>query len=641
MAEHSAFVSILLITLLAALMPLLSARFRRFNIPIPIVIFEILAGIVIGKTGFNLVTPTPILDFLAEFGFVFLMFISGLEIDISSLFPPRMEEKEKSFLQHPFALAFIGFVLTLLTAIVAAVQFRRMGLVGNPLIMVLILSTSSLGIILPVLKERNLVSRRYGQFIIMAALFADFITLILLSLVFGILRQGFFLQIMFSLLFLVLVAMGFRLGFRARNIPWIRDVIEELSTATAQIHVRGSIALMVAWVVLAKALGAEIILGAFVAGIIVNIFAGTQEQVLKDNLDVLGFGFFIPIFFITVGSQIDLKVFLVSSEAMLLLPLLLLAAYVVKVIPLLIFRIAFSWRESIAAGFLLSSRLSLIIASSALAYKMGIIDEAANTAIILLAMVTCTVSPVIFNHIIPAVDEEERKGIIIVGLNQLTGRLAERLHQDGEDIAVLGCDEDRVNLPYCKGTTPIFGDPGDEEILKEAGAGRAGALVTALEDDEANIRVCTMAKERFGIPVIVSRADDHATMEKMQSLGVRVIQPALATVIALEGALMYPAAFDVLSSHGDNVEIGETILRSPSHSGQALKKLRLPGNALIIGIRREGEVIVPHGDTVIRQGDVIMLVGSPDAIKESRILLESRRSWKRYSFSEETNGYKS
>jgi Kef-type K+ transport system membrane component KefB/Trk K+ transport system NAD-binding subunit len=614
--------SLLLITTLAALVPLLASRLRGWRIPI--VIGEILAGMIIGTSGFNLVASGPILDFLAEFGFVFLMFISGLEVDVSALTMPALTEEREPFWRAPLFLAVFSFILTLIGAFAIAFGLGKAGLVHSPLIMGLILSTTSLGIVVPVLKERGIVPTRYGQLMLVTALIADVVTLVLLSVAFGILQKGFTLQLILILSLLLIFAVFLRMGIVVSKVPGLKKMVQELSSATAQIRVRGAIALMVAWATLAHALGIEVILGAFLAGVIVSIIAGPEEAVLREKLDALGFGFFIPIFFISVGSRFDLNVLIGSQEALILFPLLLVAAYVVKVLPALVYRLAFSWREGLASGFLLSSRLSLIIAASALAFELGVISEGVNADIVLVAMVTCTLSPIIFNRLAPHVAEVERTGIIIVGLNQLTALLADRLVQEGEEVTVLGCPQERANAPYCRRTTPVFGEPGDEAVLGALGADQAAALVVVLDDAEVNIKICQMAAERFAIPVIVSRADDHAVLERMKTLGVRAVQPALATAMALEGALRFPTTFDILADHGDDVEIGEARVRNLRLAGRLLRQVRLPGNALVMGIRRKGEVIVPHGDTAFRLGDVVMLIGSPSDIREAQTLFEVR-----------------
>lgn len=620
MHETAPFLSLLLITTLAAVVPLLSSRLRRFRIPI--VVGEILIGILIGKSGLNLVTPDPVIKFLSEFGFVFLMFISGLEVDLSIIMGSTGGEKGEPFHRKPLFLALASFTATLTLAFSISLWLTRLGIVRNPFIVSLILSTTSLGIVVPVLKERRLTGTRYGQLLLLAALLADFITLLLLSITLGIIRRGVTLDLMLFLVLLAAFAVAVRMGLLVSGLPGAGKILEELSSATAQIQVRGALAFMVGWATLAYALGVEIILGAFLAGVILSVISEPGESTLREKLDALGFGFFIPIFFINVGAGFDLQALLSSGKALLLVPLLITAAYGVKLVPGFLFRLAFSWRESLAAGLLLSSRLSLIIAASALALELGAITEAVNAAVILVAIVTCTFSPSLFNRALPPREEVRREGVIVVGVNQLTGLLIERLIRDGEKVIALGCSPRDAESPYCRGVETIVGDPTAESTLEKAGADRAAALVSALPDPELSEKVCRLAIERFGIPVVVSRADDFATMERLRVLGVRTIQPALATAIALEGALRFPTAFDVLADQGDNVEIRETVMNNPRLNGLPLKELKLPGGVLVMGIRRGGDVIIPHGDTTLNLGDVVMMVGSPEALQSAKAMLE-------------------
>jgi Trk K+ transport system NAD-binding subunit len=113
-------------------------------------------------------------------------------------------------------------------------------------------------------------------------------------------------------------------------------------------------------------------------------------------------------------------------------------------------------------------------------------------------------------------------------------------------------------------------------------------------------------------------------LERMKALGVRAVQPALAAAMAVEGALRFPTIFDMLGALGEDVEIGEARVRNLRVVGRPLHRVRLPGNALVMGIRRKGEVIVPHGDTTLRLGDVVMFIGSPADIRAVRALLEAR-----------------
>ena len=126
-----------------------------------------------------------------------------------------------------------------------------------------------------------------------------------------------------------------------------------------------------------------------------------------------------------------------------------------------------------------------------------------------------------------------------------------------------------------------------------------------------------MAAEEFGIPLIIARTSDSAVAGDLTKLGVRVVHPQLATVHALEGALHFPAAFDMLTNHADGVEVREVELRATQLASKRLRDVRLPGDALVLGLRRNGEVLVPHGNTELQNGDLLMLVGHSDTLQDA------------------------
>jgi Kef-type K+ transport system membrane component KefB/Trk K+ transport system NAD-binding subunit len=621
MDSEFSFLSLLLITGLAVFVPLLASRLRKLRLPI--VVGEILAGMIVGKSGFDLIEPSPALEFLTIFGFTYLMFISGLEVDFGVILTNSNNKPGNQRLSNPVALGVVVFGLTLVIAFWAAEGMVQLGLVQEPFIIALILSTTSLGIVVPVLKERGLMSTHYGQSLLMTALVADFGTLVLITVDIVILSRGLTLEVLLVLLLLVIFAMAVQAGKLAANIPGLPRLLEELSHATAQIKVRGAVALMVAFIVLSEWLGTEVILGAFLAGAVISLLSRRDGSQLHLKMDAIGFGFFIPIFFIMVGVQFDLPALLGSPQGLLLVPLLLVIAYMIKFTATLFYRLNFSWGETWAAGGLMSARLSLIIAAAAIALDLGIIDEAFNASIILVAIVTCTVSPLIFNRIFPPEEEAQRQGVILVGLGEMSILLAERLRQLGEQVVVVGVDRGRRRSNRRQDLTLIEGDPTTPEVLAKAGAASTTALVATSSDDEVNLAVCRLASEQFGVPHLIAQISDPTIADQMIELGVRVVRPQMATILALEGALHFPAAFDMLANHADGVEVREIAMHNPRFNGRRLRHIRLPGDALVLGLRRGGEILVPHGDTKLQQGDLLMLVGHQDSLQQALIQLNS------------------
>ncbi|MDO8674276.1 MAG: cation:proton antiporter [Dehalococcoidia bacterium] len=368
MELQSSFQSLFIISLLAFSIPIAATRLTVVRIPI--VVGEIVAGIIVGRSGLDLVALDPSIEFLAAFGFAYLMFLSGLEIDFDLLLARRPKIGRDLF-QDPLGLGIVTFVATLVVSFGASILLTWTGLVGNPWLMSLILSTTSVGIVMPILKERKLTRSEWGQAVLVSALVADFATMLLITVVAAFLGGGGSFRFVLVLFLFAAFFLLHRLGLVFARRRSVAKVMVELAHTTAQIRVRGCFALVLAFVALSLQLGAEMILGAFLAGAIVALLAGRESHDLRAKLDAMGYGFFIPIFFIKVGMAFDLPALFDSSAALLAVPALAAAAYFVKIVPGLLFRVRYSWRQSLAAGVLLSSRLSLIVAAAAIGVRLG------------------------------------------------------------------------------------------------------------------------------------------------------------------------------------------------------------------------------------------------------------------------------
>ena len=613
-------IALLIITALATVIPVLAKRLERFGIPI--VVYEIIAGIIIGGSGLNLIEPSTTLTFLAEFGFAYLMFLSGLELDLNLLNPRRLASDRENRLTRALPLGVLIFVGTLLLAFGATSLFAPPLASDNPFMLGLLLSTTSLGVVVPVLKERKLTHKLFGQYILVASSIADFATLLLLTSFIAFLSRGLTLDLLLIPALLLIFIMAARFSARASQGTRLQRALDSISSATSQIRVRAAFALMVAWVVLAESFGVEVILGAFLAGAIASLLSGPDDQDSREKLDAIGYGFFIPIFFIMVGVQFNLLAVIESTEGLLLLLWLLIVAFLVKILPSLLLKLRFTWRQSLGGGMLLSSRLSLVIAASAIALSMGLINETVNSDIILLAIITCTIAPFLFNRIYPRQHDQVRRGIIIAGQDQLAEYITERIQQGGEPVSIICPDQSRVKPFQNLGAKIISGCEGFEDALTQAGASQARVLLDLTADSAETLQVCQLAREKFDIPLVISRIADVELIPRLQEAGIKVVQPELATAMALEGAIRYPTAFDVLLHQTENIEVTEVKVKNEKLIGARLAEVRLPGDALILSLKRENTVIVPDGETVLQSNDQLGLIGSPSSIPEAISMLK-------------------
>ena len=609
--EHTpTYIPLLIVLALAFSVPVVLLRFRRLGIPI--VVGEIVAGMIVGRSGLRLVPPSdPILDLLAEFGFVFLMFLAGLEVDFSNLgggraSQPRLERRKWG----PLPLGGLSFALTLVASSVVGLVLVSLGLARNPWMIALILSTTSLGVVMPVLKERGLSTGRFGQAILVAALIADFGTMLLITVLVAVLSRGITFDILLIGLLFVAFFMLYQLGVFSGRIKAVRRTIEELSHATAQIKVRMAFTIMLVFVALSQALGTEIILGAFLAGAVLSLLRTPDDAQLGHQLEAIGFGFFIPLFFIQVGLRFNLDALLASPSAMLLVPILLAAAIVVKFAPALLFRLAFSWREAFAAGTLLSARLSLIIAASAIGLRLGIISESMDAAIILVAVITVTAAPLIFVRLAGEPTRKTHGPIVVFGLSQLGLRIARQLREHHEAIIALDPNPETIARAQQHGleASTVTLDSGNGVLTQMLET--ADALVCAHTDTELNYRFCELARTTYGIDNVIANVNDPADIPRFEHLGVKAFNAALNQAALLALIVRNPTIYALLTRTDDDKEVWEVVVKDDRCVGRTLRQLPLPGDVLALALSRNGDLLVPHGNTQIAYDDRLTLVGS-------------------------------
>jgi len=620
MEESLSFLPLLIVIFLAFLVPITLSRFRKLRLPI--VVGEIIAGIIIGRSGFGWVQHHEIiLDLLAELGFVFLMFLSGLEIDFSSLGLFTGNPKTDRQPASPFRLAGISFLLTLALSTGIGFVFTWTGLTSNPWMIALILSTTSLGVVVPVLKEQGLSGGRFGQTLLIAALIADFVTMLLITVVVAALSHGITLDILLiGLLFVAFFLMYYFGGIFFNRIKGVRRVLEELSSATAQIKVRAAFTMMLIFVALAEMLGTEVILGAFLAGAIVSLLKRPEDEALMGQLDAIGYGFFIPIFFIMVGVDFNLTSLISSPSALLLVPLLLVSAAFVKLLPALIFKSSFSWKQTLAAGTLLSSRLSLIIAASAIGLRIGVISEPFNAAIILVAVATVVIAPPLFVRLMPKEAFEGTPPVIVMGAGPIGIQVAQHIQNHGDPVLLIDEDPSRIERALRHGLEAVQAEtdrynPDTEPLLNTA-----TRLVCVFSDVEKNYRICSRAKTTYGIDHVVARTTAPGELARFEKLGVTPINPATDQATLLSLVVRNPTMYELLTRTDDARDLCEIAIRNPDYLNKPLKEIEFPNDLLVVAVRKEGELIVPSGDTVLRKGDHLTVLGSEDCVGNTRSL---------------------
>jgi Kef-type K+ transport system membrane component KefB len=376
------FTDLLIVIAVAFAAPFVLGLFPRVRLPS--VVLEIVAGIVIGPSLLGIVEVDQSVEVVALIGLGFVLFLAGLEIEFEKL--------RGSVLR----LTALGFALSFGIAVVVGLALSAAGLVETPLLVAIILCATSLGVIVPVLKDAGEISSTFGQLIVGAASIADFGAIILLSLFFsGEGGIGSTLLLLGALALLAVVVFVVITG--AERSARIRADLLRLQDTTAQIRVRGALVLFVGFAAAAEALGLEVILGTFIAGAIIALLDRDEVMTHPDfrrKLEAIGFGFFIPVFFVASGVRFDLDALVADTSNLVMVPIFLAALLVVRGIPALVYRRLVDARRTAVAGVLQATSLPFIVAATAIGTELGLIDAAASAALIGAGLLSVLVFPV-------------------------------------------------------------------------------------------------------------------------------------------------------------------------------------------------------------------------------------------------------
>jgi Kef-type K+ transport system membrane component KefB len=357
----------------------------RPGLRLPSVVLEIVAGIVIGPSVLGIVEVDQAVAVIALIGLAFVLFLAGLEIDLRALRGPVLRRTAA------------GFAASFTIAVVVAMGLKAGGLVQTPLLVAIILCATSLGVLVPVLKDTGEIATPFGQLIIAAASIADFGAIILLTLFFsGEGGTGSTLLLLGSLFLLAAVVILVLRG--AGRSMRIRSELVRLQDTTAQIRVRAAMVLFLGFAAIAAELGLETILGAFIAGAVVSLV--DRDEVMthpefRRKLDAMGFGFFIPVFFVTSGVRFDLDALTASFSNVVMVPVFLAALLVVRGVPALAYRGMLDGRRVAVAGILQATSLPFIVAATAIGRELDLLDASESAALVGAGLVSVLVFPLL------------------------------------------------------------------------------------------------------------------------------------------------------------------------------------------------------------------------------------------------------
>lgn len=590
----------LLVILMALVIPIWMAKFNLHNIPTAVA--EIIVGIVLGVSGFNWVdTSNSQLSFLSNLGVIILIFLSGMEIEFD-LFKKKQDSQINpvkiallSFLGIAGFSIFLGWILSIL------------GLFKDMLLASIIFMTVALGVVIATLKEKEILSKSIGQSILLTAVLGEVVPLLGLTIYASI--HGGDAEKLWLIILLFVAAIVLLIRFK-RPYLWFNKITKQ----TTQIDIRLAFFLIFVLVSIAEKVGAENILGAFLAGMVMKLLEPSEAT--KDKLTSIGYGFFIPFFFIMTGAKLNLKSLFTNQSALLLLPILVLAFFVSKVPAVLTYLKYFTKRNALAGGLLTATTITIVLPTLQVARKLNAISKTQSDAFTLAAIITCIAGPIIFNSLFKLAPEDKiKEKVLIYGANVFSVAVAQELHDKWYSVEMITDDQEAYNtyksrvksLKYCNNVLAI--NEFNYDIVASSGS-----------DDERNYEFAKKAKQAGVSRVIVRQKQPEANrIAELTQLDIEVFNGYSARTSAMRALIESPAFYEILTD-SDNI-LYDVKIRNHRYAGHQLMDLSFIDKITVSRIKRDGEWLAPHGTTVLEVGDEIVYTGKVEDADMIRELL--------------------
>ena len=351
MDVRTGLVSLLVVSIVSAMAPFISALLHRIRLPQVVVL--IVGGVVVGPEVLDLADPAS-LELIANVGLGFLFLLAGYELDLQ-LFRERVGH-----------LAIIGWFITAVLAITVTGLLAYAGFIHAFVPVALGLTTTAFGALLPILRDHDMLAGRFGRYVLPAGAVGEFLPIVGIAVFLS--ANGRFLGLA-SLAAMFLVAVLFSLLPRVQVLARFSGVSTSGEDDTSQTTLRLTMALLFALLVVASDFGLDVVLGAFLAGVVLRRWAPGNVRSLERKLDAVGYGFFIPVFFVTSGMALDLQSIAENPLRLLVFFVLLL---VVRGLPaLLIYRRDLELRQRLQMTLLTATALPLLVALAEIGLSTG------------------------------------------------------------------------------------------------------------------------------------------------------------------------------------------------------------------------------------------------------------------------------
>jgi len=375
------FSSLLIVGAVAVAVPLFLGLVPA--VKVPAVVLEILGGILVGPTVLGWVHLDVAVRVIADLGLGFLLFMAGFEIDL------------RRFDRRILILVSRAFLLSMMLALLVAYGLQLGGQVRDGLLVGITLVSTSLGVLVPILHDAGQTETIFGRMIMAAGSLAELAPLVLLSVFFSASSKNPGAELGLLAGFVGLTAAIVVVTQRVRVWGPLREVVHRLENTSSQLRVRLAITFALAFSVVAEHFGLATILGAFLAGVIVRRTDETpaSQEEFQGKLEAIGFGFLIPVFFVSTGVGLDITALFHSTRAIILVPVFLVALLLVRGLPALLYVRVVGRTHAIAAGFMQATSLTFIVVATVIGVQTGHQRTSTAAALVVAGLLSVVIYP--------------------------------------------------------------------------------------------------------------------------------------------------------------------------------------------------------------------------------------------------------
>lgn len=601
-------VSVLIIGLLA--------RSLSHFFKMPIIVFLLIAGVLMGPEVFNLLDPSVFgggLTAIVSFSVAIIVFDGGLHVDLR-----HIRLIQKSILK----LTTIGVLITFLGATLITHLLLGVSLEMSALFGALITATGPT-VISPIVRSLH-VNHKVSKILELEGVLNDAASVILAAMAFewivsqlsGMEAIGFIVYRLF-----IGILMG---GISGVVLDRLLTKGPAITEQTARLV---TMALVLATYVVAESFGNESgILAVAIFGVIMGTSKTPYKQSIKEFKADIVF-IMLSLIFILLAAMLNFDDIAQIGAGGIAVVFLL----VVLVRPIAVFVSAhgakINTNEKLFISFIGPRGVVPASIATYFALKLDLMGIPGGQTLVGLVFLTVIITVVMTGtmskyvaNLLGVIPME----IIIVGGGEVGRTLAKRFEKRGENVVVVDTSEENCQKLMKLGIRAVHGDAGDVNVLKKAGIEHAKYVVTTTDQDNTNLLVCQIAKSKFGFTKeqLVARVNNIDNMHAFWDLEIRSMSPAMTTALVLDNMVGRPSMFSMCEV-GSEGEILEVKVTNPKVAGKAIKELTLPKKSLLMMVRRGDQSIIAHGDLVLEFDDMVTVIGEGDAAKEvSDILLK-------------------